>query len=77
MVHAHSTDDYTRTEYEQALVENGFTREGAVTPYHVRTQDKAGNWFNINEGAAFDMFKTRREVLADLLATRDWENEQL
>jgi hypothetical protein len=69
--------DYTQAEYEQALTDNGFTRDDAMTSYHVRTQDKDGNWFNINEGAAFDMFETRREVLADLIATRDWENEQL
>ncbi len=64
--------DYTKTEYEQALLDAGFTR--GDLPGHVKTTFADGSVGHICEAAAQDMFDTRREVLVDLIATRHWEN---
>lgn len=64
--------EYTEAQYEQALVDNGFTR--GDFPGHVKTTFADGSVGHICEAAAQDMFETRREVLADLIATRHWEN---
>jgi len=73
-VHNKPRADLTEAEYEQALLDNGFTR--GRLPGHVSTKFADGTVGHISEAAAQDMFPTRREVLADLIATRDWENDQ-
>ena len=65
--------DYTQAEYEVALEQAGFTRDDF--PGHVATRFADGTVGHICEAAAQDMFDTRREVLADLIGTRDWEDE--
>jgi len=64
--------DFTEAQYEQALVDNGFTRSDLLG--HVKTSFADGTVGHICEAAAQDMYTTRREVLADLIATRHWEN---
>ena len=74
-VHMDTTQqDYTEAEYEVALEQAGFRR--CDFPGHVQTTFANGSVGHICEAAAQDMFETRREVLADLIATRDWENAQ-
>jgi hypothetical protein len=67
--------DYTQPQYEAALLEAGFTREGWYG-HHVSTILSNGDRIQICEAAAIDMFDTLRETLADLIATRKWEEEQ-
>jgi hypothetical protein len=64
--------DYTQPQYEAALLEAGFFYDGFAG--HVATTIN-GEVVHICEAAAQDMFDTRREVLADLIATRKWEQE--
>ncbi len=66
--------DFTAEEYEQALLDAGFCRSGLAG--HVLTKFANGTVGHICEASAQDMFDTRREVLADLIATRDWEDAQ-
>jgi hypothetical protein len=67
--------DYTKAEYEAALVWAGFRR--CDFPGHVEFTMSNGEVAHFCEAAAKDMFDTRREVLADLKASVEWEEKNI
>ena len=68
-------NDITQAEYESALEVAGF-HHCPFFPGHVHTTMKDGTLAHFCEAAAQDQFETRREVLADLIQSRDWEERE-
>jgi len=67
--------DLTPSEYEVGLRE-ALLEHSVKFPGHVFTVLSNGRIAHFCEAAALDMFDTRREALADLIATVAWENAQ-
>lgn len=72
-----TTSDFTHTEYERALLSNGFERCRCISSHHLHSALNDGTLAHFNEAAAEDDCNTLREQLAYLIDARDYENSQL